>query len=204
MAIEVSDDMIKMLKKYGDLLKDNQLSEFYKKLQDENKELVVAGSFTHLLLDSGMSVYDIFNHLDDEIPTGCFANCTLPDILTVPKKIITMCDSAFEECYGLRELSFNATEIHLDGFFIFAHCNTLEKIILPELAFNVVPSNCFSFCPSLKEVIFTAHVSNLHIGSNAFGYNIPKDCKIYIPDSVRDSINGAGATRKFFEHVIWT
>ena len=201
MAVDVPNEILDVIREYGNLLKENNLSEFYWHLNDELRYNSLTGKFTQLLLDSGMSIYDIFDYLIEELPPGIFYRCTLPDVLHVPKGITTIGSYAFSNCEGIRELYFNANSIVLDGSGTFA-VSDIEKIILPELEEGYIPADCFLCCNELKEIVLTATAPYLQIGRDAFA-EIPDDCKIYVPKILDGTIDCDFGKDEFLSHVIW-
>lgn len=89
--------------------------------------------------------------------------------LTIPQRVVEICDSAFKGNVKLRNISFKGA-IQSIGKSAFSGCVRLEKLDLESLfskvANNTIPDNCFYQCSSLTDVRIPDSI--LNIGKNAF------------------------------------
>lgn len=132
-----------------------------------------------------------FNNEIDTIPRYCFLRCFLLVSVDLPSSLTRISASSFECCFGLERISFESSEIrevgynsfygcsslteivfpfHGSGFseigFIFEHCSSLRRCILPQEIEGNFGRGTFLHCTSLSEVSLPSNLSV--VGSDMF------------------------------------
>lgn len=139
--------------------------------------------------------------------TACHA---LPEI-TIPSGVTGIGNQAFQECYSLKGITLPVGITNI-GQSAFNSCYSLEAIRIPS-SVTSIGNSALSFCYSLTEITVPSAVTS--IGANAFAYNhgmaeyhfqsatpptlansnafynIPSDCKIYVPASSENTYKTA-------------
>lgn len=114
-----------------------------------------------------------------------FANQTSLTSITLPESVIVLSDRAFEGS-GLTEVRMSNSLVRI-GNSVFAGCNNLEVIILPESVYNIGDS-VFNGCSTLKS-------AKLSVTLQGITENMFKDCsslrEVIIPDDVASIAVGA-------------
>ena len=113
--------------------------------------------------------------------------------LTLPQRVVKICDDAFSDNVKLKNISFKGA-IQSIGRSAFSGCVRLEKLDLESLfskvANNTIPDSCFYQCSSLTDVRIPASI--LNIGSNAF-YQCDKIDYIILNDRIKTVADNAFA-----------
>ena len=99
-----------------------------------------------------------------EIGFAAFRDAESVTKVTVPSGVKKVGDSAFENCYQLKEVVFEGTECTI-GIAAFRYCSGLTSITLPS-GLKTIPLEGFAACTSLQSIEIPATVTS--IGKEAF------------------------------------
>ena len=156
------------------LIQKNDFQQAYEKLTNAYSR----GSFTDLLLESGVDVLSTFT----KVPLAFAYGSTSPllEHVTLPNGIVEVGTSAFEYCEPLKSIYLPDTVLEIRGA-AFGECSNLETIELPK-ELTYVGSGVFQWCSNLKTVNFRGNQVEL-IATRAFKACFLLD-HVILPDSV--------------------
>lgn len=130
------------------------------------------GDYNFVVLPSAIdnSSYEIYHH--------AFYGVDYIQSIIIPDSVHVIGDSAFENCYALKEVNLNnVTEI---GAYAFANCYRLSKIEIPS-SVNSIGSHAFYKCTNAIGITINEGVET--IGDQAFA-NCTSITEITVPNSV--------------------
>lgn len=133
------------------------------------------------------------------IGTKCFQNCSRIKSVVLPKKILTICESAFEGCRALESVS-GLEQCRGIGGYAFKNCNKLKTRIVFEKDVLICGS-AFEGCHEIESIEFGGRISfsgiTIGIVLDAMDDNIFADCRklshFKFPVGVREIHAGAFA-----------
>ena len=120
---------------------------------------------------------DQYKLLSVKLPTSvtsvgasAFANCRGLQTVEAQKKLETIANDAFNQCYKLKEVKLPADgALKTIGYSAFFNCSLLRSISLPA-SLQTIDNSAFSYCHSLTSVKFAENGSLQSIGNYAFSY----------------------------------
>lgn len=116
---------------------------------------VIAGSETAPIFENcGISSISIGENVKT-IPAYAFLGCANVENITLPKSIVTIGDSAFKGCFGLKKVNWNSEYCTLAGrenHTVFEGCTSLASVEFGPTV-NVIPAYAFYNCNLLTKVV---------------------------------------------------
>lgn len=120
----------------------------------------------------------IFGEKLTYIDTNAFSSCNALQSVTLPEGASYINNGTFEDCYSL------ASVVVPDGMKYFqpssfSGCLSLTTLDIPSSITTIYASACYN-CVSMASIKFHSQTPPTVANSAAF-YNLPTDCKIYVP-----------------------
>lgn len=109
-----------------------------------------------------------------------FSRCLKLESITIPAGITSINDYTFSSCHKLKAVTFAGNQVKSIGDSAFAHCDSLENILLPN-SLESIADSAFAECHVLKTINIPQSVTS--IGNSVFS-----DC-MAMTDIVVDTNN---------------
>lgn len=118
--------------------------------------------------------------------TRCIANCAFEDVvtltsLTIPNSLNKICNRAFRNCSGIKEINFNAKNLTDYESYPFSDCNEVTTIIIGD-SVEYIRNGLFSGFDNLTAITIGKSVKSIWGGAfannprlNMIYYNVEKD-----------------------------
>jgi len=129
--------------------------------------------------ETELSLPESYNGEEYEICDYAFYNCSTLTSVTIPDRVETIGERAFESCYYLSELALSNSLTSI-GDYAFYNCDDLTSVTIPD-SVETIGEYAFASCSNLSEL--TLGNSLTSIGDYAF-YNCDGLTSVTIPDSV--------------------
>ena len=152
------------------------------------------------------------------IGSYAFRGCESLKSITIPSQVQTICESAFEACKSLQNVTFKTTKLKRIDRLVFYGCISLQKISLPSTV-EIIDDYAFKSCTKLTTIGFPKSLKT--IGDEAFAfcavtsitlpegvtgidsaafYNCEKLKKVSLPSTIEEIEGGAFSGDGAFEN----
>ena len=128
--------------------------------------------------------------------TGCFAENSFLEEITIPESIVIIGDWAFVACINLKTIHFPQS-LEVTGWVSFANCTKLQSVTIPEKV-TTINNGTFTDCTNLRRVVFEGPAPDPQWGSNAFR-NIASNPYALVKPQHALSFGGVGASWRGME-----
>ena len=115
-----------------------------------------------------------------KIGKRAFGNCDSLRKVVLTGNVAELGGSVFQNCSGLKEFVFNASQLKTISFYMFGGCSNLEAVDIIS-SIEKIEGSAFMNCSSLKYISFPT--SLLEIGASAFSGCVALE-DVYIPETV--------------------
>lgn len=170
---KLDNNVIELLKRYKDLIKDNKFEELYSNLDLDSDE---SPDVTQLFIDAGV-INEVLVNMDI-IPDTMFSGLDLNKII-LPNNIIKVGNYAFSDCTSLTSVTIPNSVTSISNY-AFSYCSSLTSVTIPD-SVKEIGEGAFYKCAGMTNVTIGNGVES--IGNIAF-YECTGLTSITIPDSV--------------------
>ena len=200
---QLSDEAILYIKKYKDLLIDNNLAKFFDIIIND-EVTPCADELRNYLFETIPNVLDYFSYFPPKLFWGVLEIYGKPfSAISIPNGIETIERSTFRHCDMLKDVVFPSS-LKSIGNRAFAQCKNLSNVKLPDSLVSIEDFafvNCESFtefvippnvrqlghavlsgCKSIKQISLSKQLAETIIQDER--QSMPEDIRKYAPDDI--------------------